>query len=137
MKTDKEIIEFVYDKLMIQGKRSYGPYVKFGGEEIGCLYRGPNGLKCAAGWLIPDDKYRVEMENVPATIGIVFTALEDLGYTSQQISLIRSLQGIHDRLIFDDPKNFRHELRKDFIDFARKRNLNCVFKNLEHYENSN
>lgn len=30
----------------------------------GCRYRGPNGTKCAAGFLIPDDKYKPEFEGV-------------------------------------------------------------------------
>jgi len=27
-----------------------------------CMYRGPDGLKCAVGWLIPDDQYTSDME---------------------------------------------------------------------------
>lgn len=27
-----------------------------------CMYRGPNGLKCAVGALIPDEEYRLEFE---------------------------------------------------------------------------
>lgn len=29
-----------------------------------CLYRGPDGLRCAVGWLIPDELYEPEMEGV-------------------------------------------------------------------------
>lgn len=32
-----------------------------------CLYRGPNGLKCAVGALIPDEEYRTQFEDVIAS----------------------------------------------------------------------
>ena len=31
-----------------------------------CMYRGPNGLKCALGWCIPDYMYAPEMEGCSA-----------------------------------------------------------------------
>lgn len=34
-------------------------------DKIGCLYRGPNGMKCAAGHLIPDEKYKPKIEGDP------------------------------------------------------------------------
>ena len=32
-------------------------------DSSGCLYRGPDGLKCAVGALIPDELYSERMEN--------------------------------------------------------------------------
>lgn len=32
-----------------------------------CLYRGPNGTKCAVGALIPDEKYSKDMEDISAS----------------------------------------------------------------------
>lgn len=43
--------------LLKQGERSVGP-----GDM--CMYRGPNGLKCAIGCLIPDELYDPKMEYV-------------------------------------------------------------------------
>lgn len=42
-----------------------------------CLYRGPGGCKCAAGWMIDDNVYRSEMEGhgvgtLVARWGVVF-----------------------------------------------------------------
>jgi hypothetical protein len=36
-----------------------------GGESDACQYRGPNGTKCAAGAVMPDEFYRPEMEGKP------------------------------------------------------------------------
>lgn len=47
--TEAELVRYVYAKLIEQG----GPSSS-NGE---CLYRGPHGLKCAAGILIPDEFY--------------------------------------------------------------------------------
>lgn len=55
----KEMIQ----KTIEQGQ---GSFEVLGGL-VRCLYRGPNGNKCAVGHLIPDDKYVPEMEVVPAT----------------------------------------------------------------------
>lgn len=56
---DKEALQQAFDKaylgLKAQGfERSYGNDI--------CLYRGPDGKKCALGHLIPDDQYRHDME---------------------------------------------------------------------------
>lgn len=36
-----------------------------------CRYRGPNGLRCAVGWLIPDTMYRESLENQPIPLYMV------------------------------------------------------------------
>jgi len=55
--TSQEIIRFVAEKLIAQGQRS----VSCNNPEA-CLYRGPEGHKCGAGWLIPDALYEHYME---------------------------------------------------------------------------
>lgn len=67
-----------------------------------CLYRGPEGLKCAAGCLIPDDKYSSTMEGKAWNI---LAASEIVPFTNK--NLIVKLQKIHDCL---DPKNWLNEL---------------------------
>lgn len=53
--TPQEIFDTVVTHLSKQGKRS----VNIEGD---CLYRGPGGLSCAVGCLIPDSEYVHEME---------------------------------------------------------------------------
>ena len=63
-----------------------------------CMYRAPDGAKCAAGCLIPDEKYHPSMEG--KTLYVVLREYPDaLGFTPTpyQLRLICVLQGIHDR----------------------------------------
>lgn len=61
----------------------------------GCRYRGPNGLKCAVGHLIPDEIYKPEME-----IGIASLYQENLEITmlfkDVSLPMLRALQRAHD-----------------------------------------
>lgn len=57
MMTRQEMADFVVEKLagqnFVQSARLDG---------LSCLYRGPNGIKCAAGHLIPDNIYKTDFE---------------------------------------------------------------------------
>lgn len=58
-----------------------------------CVYRSPDGLKCAVGAIIPDDKYHPDMENV----GVPFINQRfDLGWSDKLCDLLDSLQSVHD-----------------------------------------
>lgn len=57
-----------------------------------CVYRAPDGSKCAAGQLIPDDVYRYGMEGIG--IGSVIEENPDLQWLDKP--LVRSLQSAHD-----------------------------------------
>lgn len=79
----QEIFDFVVTKLREQGEPSLDPVSN------ACLYRGPNGRKCAAGWLLPDGeqaKEGVEAWNVPYFDGFSIRAQQ----------LINALQDVHD-----------------------------------------
>lgn len=61
-----------------------------------CLYRGPNGLKCAVGALIPDEEYmkewdekgvRVERLGCRALDGLNFDMLAFMQFTHDHISI--------------------------------------------------
>ncbi len=56
-----------------------------------CKYRGPHGLKCAVGHLIPDDKYSEHMES--ASMGFI---LEAIGIPADDYTFYDSLQSCHD-----------------------------------------
>jgi hypothetical protein len=79
--TKQEIFDKVATHLLAQGKPSF---TRFGG----CQYRGPNGAKCAAGVLIPDDLYDPGYEgdaadHLPARVMEVFGEHRDFVLTLQ------------------------------------------------------
>ena len=59
-----------------------------------CMYRGPNGLKCAVGCLIPDSKYVPNMEDKTVYM-LINMNLAPL-YFTEHFELLRNLQKIHD-----------------------------------------
>lgn len=86
-KTHQETFDTVAVHLLTQNKQSLDP------KTGTCLYRGPNGLKCAVGALIPDDKYHRSLEGHSAGAGKVAEILESLGHSTR---LCDRLQGVHD-----------------------------------------
>lgn len=71
----------------------------------GCLYHGSNGVRCFIGALIPDDKYKPELEGQAATSQAV---QEAAGYTPEQVVLALRLQSVHDQYAVPDwEKRFR------------------------------
>lgn len=56
---DKEALQQAFDKAYL-GLKAQG-FERSHENEV-CLYRGPDGKKCALGHLIPDDQYRHDME---------------------------------------------------------------------------
>ena len=90
--TPQEIFDTAARGIIGQG----GPSVVLGGA---CLYRGPNGRKCAAGWLLPDDEWSEEINS--AWVG-------DVPYFEghKHLSLIFRLQVAHDGRPKDDAEFF-------------------------------
>lgn len=85
--TLQQIIEFVAYALLKQGKKSHVGF--------SFAYRGEDGLRCAVGFCISDDEYVPEMEGKTlrqATRG----PFDSYHVTSERISLLDSLQVIHD-----------------------------------------
>ena len=83
--TDQELFDRVVTHLAKQGRRAMA--------RVACLYRTPDGLKCAIGCLIPDEKYRAEMELDP---DIWEEVMEVAGISDEQDWLARQLQRSHD-----------------------------------------
>jgi hypothetical protein len=88
--TNIELINFVFEKLIAQGARSIRS------ADDRCMYRGDNGLKCAAGHLIKDEFYSRQIETLGACAGIVKKALTDSGIDKRQLQLVGELQAVHD-----------------------------------------
>lgn len=84
--TKQEIFDKVAIHLLTQKTQS----IEFGS----CLYRGPGGLKCAAGCLIPDSIYNHGMEGRSALT--VFSTTPGLDYSVEHAQFIDDLQFIHD-----------------------------------------
>lgn len=91
--TAQEVFDKVYNHLMTQMKRCT--------DGFNCLYRGKDGLKCAAGCLIPDEYYKEEMEEN----GWVQLVAKEM-VPSDHERLISDLQCVHDRAIIDEWKEY-------------------------------
>jgi hypothetical protein len=63
-------------------------------ENESCLYRAPNGTKCAVGILIPDSAYTEDMEFQSAES--IINDYEELEFLKPFSSLLSSLQNVHD-----------------------------------------
>ena len=101
--TNQEVFDKVATHLLTQNRKSINE------EETGnaCKYRGPNGLKCAAGILIPDDVYDSCMENV--VIDTILREIPELAHLLPFSSLLFDLQQIHD---WKDVPNWKAELQE-------------------------
>lgn len=91
----QETFDTVVAHLRKQGKQAKAQMLDCEGDEyVGCAYRTPEGLKCAAGFLLPDELYHPDMEgkncNPNTAVG---RALAGLGY---HLPLVEALQGVHD-----------------------------------------
>jgi hypothetical protein len=84
--TVQEVFNQVAEHLLTQNKQSEGEH----NNGLTCMYRSPDGLKCAAGCLIGDDEYSREWER--RSWGFV----SRVGGVTKHIDLISSLQSIHD-----------------------------------------
>lgn len=76
-----------------------------------CMYRGIDGRRCAAGWIIPDSKYHKGMEfHVVAALDTSLFGGADEGF-------VEELQSAHD--ISDCPS----DMRKRLVSLADRRGL--------------
>ena len=100
MPTDQEIFNKVAAHLIKQGRQAKANF--------SCLYRAPDGCKCAIGVLIPDDKYDPRMEEHGIRELIIGFSQENSKYewdhlafdltndVGNNIDLLRHLQFTHD-----------------------------------------
>jgi hypothetical protein len=84
--SNQEAFETMVQHLRKQGRRSVLDDVS-----QACVYRSPDGLKCAIGALIPYSEYKAEFEGKPVT------ALFDYGlFESLDALLLINMQNVHD-----------------------------------------
>lgn len=108
--TKQEIFDTVVAHLRKQGRRAAN-------LEGGCMYRAPNGDKCAVGCLIKDDEYIPCMEKN----GVLRLVLKGLlpNRLKPHLELLADLQNTHDNANVD----FTAETEAAFIRIARRFNL--------------
>lgn len=88
----QEIYDKVKAHLLAQGRRALRP-----GSKRACVYRAPNGDKCAAGVLIADEHYSEDLEGKPAYCNFdVNYALRKSDVPEECLSFVGELQTIHD-----------------------------------------
>lgn len=90
--SSQDTFDFVATHIFTQGKRAF--------ENEGCKYRTSDGLKCAAGCLIPDNLYSPDMDQGKKKDLSIHSIIRkhssiDL-YVAHNAGLIRSLQIAHD-----------------------------------------
>lgn len=83
--TAQEVFDWVVFNLRQQGAKSIKNGV--------CRYRGPNGLKCAAGWCIGDDEYDPRWDSDEGKNWRAISRDNDIHAHKQ---LIFNLQDVHD-----------------------------------------
>ncbi len=90
--TNQEIFDKVSEFLIKQGKPCM--------TDVGCTYRGPDGLKCAVGCVLPDELYHPGMDT--SDDGGIHTIWwkypEVAGYFGQvKLPFLQELQKVHDK----------------------------------------
>lgn len=111
--TNQEVFDKVVTGVLKQGRKSvHSP----GGT---CKYRGTDGAKCAAGFLIKDECYIAPMENNLAVV-LQERWPEAVEYTAEQANLVRALQVAHDQANDRDweGKFSEKAFRDSFINFS-------------------
>lgn len=79
----------------------------------GCCYRGDNGVKCAAGFLLPDNEHTDENNRTPVESHPWFSN----NFNQEELTFLERLQKAHDTSA--GPKSMRNLL----IDLAERYNL--------------
>lgn len=82
------VFDFVVKKLREQGRAS--------ANRRRCLYRGPHGMKCAVGQMIPDDLYDPKMDDDGDTCSGLRHILPKIGQMDNY-ELLAALQLAHDK----------------------------------------
>lgn len=101
---EQEVFDTVKTHLLTQNQRA----MDRGGS---CRYRTPNGLKCAAGVLMPDNAYSPhwEGEGILTIVADHPRALPDSIFNAVNMPLIKDLQILHDEV---EPANWAAALTK-------------------------
>lgn len=101
--THQETFDLIVAHLRKQNEKSLnGDY---------CRYKNADGLKCAVGALIPDEKYSISLEERNALEHPVAELLLELGHDP---ALCNRLQIVHDVYLIDDWEEQFREVAREF-----------------------
>jgi hypothetical protein len=122
-KTRQEIFNEIAIHLLTQNEKST--------DSVRCLYRGPRGLKCAVGGIIPDEVYEkwkdieisfplVNGESIKLDKGLLVQffppeLMEDLQIAETDKRFLQALQRIHDH---NEPIRWRGRLLEEAASFG-------------------
>lgn len=119
MKTKQEMFDIIVKGILKQGCQSI--------DGKSCKYRGPNTHKCAAGLLIPDEKYSSDLEGKIAMDFPVYNIIESEGYDP---FFVQEFQTIHDAYGTSSVR----DLNLSFIDYWKKKMIILATNNNLSYE---
>lgn len=125
MTMGKQSKQEMFDTVSLGLARQGGPARNKNGL---CVYRGPDGRKCALGHLIADDEYQIDMEE-KGVAGLVKTGLLPVRLMGHE-AFLYDLQQAHDHAVYNDfDRTWREPFGFDgiaanFRDFAGRYRLN-------------
>ena len=115
MLSKQEIFDKCAVHLMTQGKKAMKPDT----PDQSCMYRAPDGTKCAVGVLIPDHLYTSSMEgnSVPGLFQDFAPEMSMAGLDPGDMTFLQELQLIHDEY---QPESWRRQLvyLADYFDLS-------------------
>jgi hypothetical protein len=104
-----------FNKVIRHARKQRAKSITPNGVQDRCLYRGPNGLMCFVGPLIPNKRYRPEMEDHPLCAdggqNMVTNLMRELGH---DLNLCQHLQGIHDAFPVSEWEEKFQEVAREF-----------------------
>ena len=107
LNSEQEIFDKVAVHLLTQKKKAVDD-----GNAGFCMYRAPDGGKCAVGCLIPDEDYRTSMEG--ESVAYLSDHFESCAWMYKYLDLLCKLQGLHDNFT---PSEWPLALREIATDF--------------------
>jgi hypothetical protein len=108
----QEVFDIVVTHLITQRRPSYD-------SSKCCMYRAPDGLRCAVGVLIPDNLYDPEFEGDTADCVIQKLFNKDLADWREHKGLLLALQEVHDECFVISRGTFSiRDLRNRLLDVA-------------------
>lgn len=140
MKTLSELVVDAIFNLLVQGKKSVMP-ISSGFAGSTCAYRSCTGEKCIIGWIVPDEKYVLEMDcsldengksisyvlkaNKPV-LGVL-TEVVGRELTEDELEFLTQLQGCHDHVYDAHDGEFSSKFGCNVKDM--------IIRNERHYPN--
>ena len=123
----QEIFDYVTPLLFAQGERS----MLEGGTT--CAYRGEGGMRCAVGFIIPDDRYTPALEGTSAMGPEVSAVLSNVVTTDDDLGLcLTDLQDVHDGWTSGEKADLFHRFQTLAINYKLDRTVLSGFGMVEN-----